>query len=278
MTITTVNQLKDAMGVTQAPKQKQKDDVFSLIQKMVPQIKMALPSHVTAERLARVAMTEVRKNPKLGIADPASFMGALMQCAQLGLEPGGALGHAYLLPFDNRRLSKTEVQFIIGYKGMIDLARRSGQIISLTAHEVYENDDFDYEYGLSESLVHKPHKTNRGKNITHVYAVAKLHGGGVQFEVMSKEDVDLIKVTSKSAGKESSPWHTAYNEMAKKTVIRRLFKYLPMSIEIQRAVTLDERSDEGLSQADIMGDFSIIDHETGEILNAEQPADEDIPQ
>ncbi len=258
--------------------------------KVKAQLALALPKHLTAERLARIALTEIRKNPKLGKCDQASFLGSIMQCAQLGLEPGGALGHAYLLPFENKRKNIIEVQFIIGYRGMIDLARRSGQIISISAHTVHENDKFSYEFGLHEDLKHIPADGERGR-MTHVYAVARLKDDGVQFEVMSKLEVDKIRAQSKSG---SGPWSTHYDEMAKKTVIRRLFKYLPVSIEMTRAVIADEAADAGISQDNahvITGEFSVVDQpeedfgeipetvevvdtETGEVLNQEQPETE----
>ncbi len=211
------------------------------------QIGKALPKHISAERLGRIALTEVRKNPELGNCDHLSLFGAVLQCAQLGLEPGGALGHAYLLPFKNNRENRMDVQFIIGYRGMIDLARRSGQIMSLQSHVVYEGDKFEFAYGLDEKLEHIPSRdvSNRG-NIVAVYAVAKLQGGGYQIEVMWKEEVDLIKAKSK-AGK-FGPWIDHYEEMAKKTVIRRLFKYLPVSIELQKATSLDEQAESNVDQ------------------------------
>jgi recombination protein RecT len=159
---------------------------------VLEQIALALPSHITAERIARVALTEVRRNPKLAQCDPVSFLGALMQSAQLGLELGNNLGHAYLVPFFNKRAGYYEAQLIPGYRGLIDLARRSGQIVSISARVVYENDDFEYRYGLDEELWHKPARTNRGEMI-YAYAVAKLKDGGSQFEVMSREEIDEIK-------------------------------------------------------------------------------------
>lgn len=209
------------------------------------EISTALPAHIKPERLARIALTEFRKTPQLANCDPKSFLGAVIQCAQLGLEPGSGLGHAYLLPFKNNKANRTDVQFIIGYRGMIDLARRSGQIVSLQAHAVYEGDHFDFAYGLDERLEHVPTDdvANRG-GLKAVYAVAKLKGGGHQVEVMWKSEVDQIR--SQSKGGNSGPWQSHYEEMAKKTVIRRLFKYLPVSVEMQRATMLDEHADSGL--------------------------------
>lgn len=257
--------------------------------KIKAQMALALPKHVTADRLARIALTEVRKVPKLAQCDQTSFLGAIMQCAALGLEPGGALGHCYLVPFENRRANRVEVQFIIGYRGMLDLARRSGQIVSLEARAVYEKDHFEVELGLDSKIVHKPNwqAADRGK-LTFVYAVAKLKDGGVQFEVMSRAEIEHIRnnsqgykaaeATARKYNKDpSSPWHDHFEPMALKTVIRRLFKYLPVSIEIQRAVGLDEQAEAGLPQDNpltIEGDYTIQsgDDESGDALAEESGA------
>lgn len=227
------------------------------------EIQRALPKHMTADRMARIALTEFRKVPALMKCEPASLFGAVIQCAQLGLEPGGALGHAYLIPFENRKRGTTEVQFIVGYRGMIDLARRSGQIVSLEAHPVYEGDTFECELGLDSKLRHIPdwQNPNRTKDekLQFVYAVAKLKDGGTQFEVMSRAEVDGIRGRSRAAS--AGPWVTDYAAMALKTVIRRLFKYLPVSIEMQQAVGLDEQAEAGISQdngAVIDTSFSVV--------------------
>lgn len=215
------------------------------------ELSLALPKHMTPDRMARIALTEFRKTPKLAQCEPKSFLGAVIQCAQLGLEPGNSLGHAYILPFDRRekvngqwQTVATDAQLIIGYRGMIDLARRSGQIMSLQAHAVYEGDDFDFAYGLDERLSHVPTSdmSTRGELIA-VYAVAKLVGGGHQIEVMWRSEVEQIQAQSKAGN--NGPWKTHFEEMAKKTVIRRLFKYLPVSVEIQRATMLDENAESG---------------------------------
>lgn len=224
------------------------------------QMALAMPRHMTADRLMRIALTEVRKVPALGKCNVQSFMGAIMQCAQLGIEPGAALGHAYLLPFGNGKASDglANCQLIIGYRGMIDLARRSGQIVSLNARSVHANDTFSYAYGLDETLEHIPATGDRG-DLTHVYAVAKLKGGGIQFEVMSKADVLKVKASSKAGN--NGPWVSHFDEMAKKTVIRRLFKYLPVSIEMTQAVVLDEKADAGIDQDNasaLTGEYSYI--------------------
>lgn len=240
------------------------------------QIKAALPRHLSAERMARIATTEMRKVPKLGQCDPMSFLGAVIQCAQLGLEPGNALGHAYILPFDKRekingqwKTVRTEAQVIIGYRGMIDLARRSGQIVSIDARAVYDGDKFECVLGLDAKVDHVPDWQNPNRadasKLRFVYAVAKLKDGGVQFDVMSRSEVEGIRARSKSA--DNGPWVTDFAAMAIKTVVRRLFKFLPVSIEMQTAVGLDEMAEHGLSQqnaAVIDGDFAFADDEVDE--------------
>lgn len=207
------------------------------------QLAIAVPKAMNAERLVRIVLTECRKVPGLRQTTPDSFLGAVLQCAQLGLEPGSALGHCYLLPYWNSKEGVKNCQLIIGYRGMIDLARRSGQIVSICAYTVHEKDHFEWRLGLDPDIQHVPSpEADRGK-MTYVYAVAKLKGGGVQFEVMSRAEVEKVRKQSKAGS--SGPWVTHFDEMAKKTVIRRLFKYLPVSIEAARAVEVDERADRG---------------------------------
>lgn len=214
------------------------------------QMALAMPKSMTPDRLTRIVMTECRKTPALLKCAPESFYGAVLQCAALGLEPGSALGHCYLLPFGNGKdkQGRPNAQLIIGYRGMIDLARRSGQIVSLQAYCVHEQDTFNYKLGLDPDIEHIPASVaDRGK-VTHVYAVAKLKGDGVQFEVMSRAEIEKVRTSSKAGN--SGPWSSHWEEMAKKTVIRRLFKYLPVSIEAVRAVEIDEKTDRGEATTD----------------------------
>lgn len=166
------------------------------------QMALALPKSMTAERLTRIVMTECRKVPALMQCNQESFFGAVLQCAQLGLEPGSALGHCYLLPFGNgkSRDGRPNCQLIIGYRGMIDFARRSGQIVSINAYCVHEADEFEYELGLHPDIHHRPSPLAERGPVTYVYAVAVLKGGGVQFEVMSRAEIEAVRLQSK-AGK-----------------------------------------------------------------------------
>lgn len=220
------------------------------------QILTALPKHLTADRFARIAMTEVRKNPKLGECDPMSFLGAVIQCAQLGLEPGSGLGHAYLIPFWNSRAKVSEVQFIPGYRGLIDLARRSGQIESITARVVHANDQFRYQYGDDERIEHMPYEgaDEDAGPITHVYAIARLKGGGIQREVMTRTQIERTRGRSKN---NNPVWDTDFDEMARKTVVRRICKYLPLSPEMARAIEADDASAKG----DTQENWNVLDAE-----------------
>lgn len=282
----TVQALKQA--VSNAPAVKEKPtNIHGFLETYKGEIAKALPKHMTADRMARIALTEFRKTPALMKCDPATLFGAVIQCSQLGLEPGGSMGHAYLIPFENKKRGTTDVQFIIGYRGMLDLARRSGQIVSISARDVCANDKFSYRYGLDETIEHVPAEGQRGE-LTHVYAVAKLKDGGVQLEVLTRAQIEEIRNASqgyKTAvrfNRTDSPWIAHFTEMARKTAIRRLFKYLPVSIEIQRAVTLDEAGEGGISQDNgyvIEGVSSqieneqeaTVDTETGEIQQPKQP-------
>lgn len=224
------------------------------------QMALALPKTMTVDRLTRIVMTECRKTPQLLKCNRESFLGSVLQCAQLGLEPGSALGHCYLLPFGNGKAKDglPNCQLIIGYRGMIDLARRSGQIKSISAYCVHEADDFHYELGLHPDIHHIPAATADRGPVTYVYAVAQLKDGGVQFEVMSRGEIEEVRASSKAGT--SGPWSTHWSEMAKKTVIRRLFKYLPVSIDTVRAIEVDEKSERGeaVTQADFI-DATYVD-------------------
>lgn len=216
-----------------------------LIDRMKPEIARALPRHMDPDRLARIATTVMRQTPKLGEANPASFLGALMTCAQLGLEPG-PLGHAYLVPFKNHRRDCknrrscdciVEVTFIPGYRGLVDLARRSGQVSNVHARVVRVGDEFSYAFGLDPKLEHRP--TGSSGDVTHAYAVLKLKDASADFDVMDLAEVVAIRKRSKAS--DDGPWVTDFPEMAKKTALRRLLKTAPMSVEFQQAVAQDER-------------------------------------
>ncbi|MCL1986875.1 MAG: recombinase RecT [Firmicutes bacterium] len=193
---------------------------------------------IDGERFVRMCLTALSKTPKLGECTVPSFLGAVMTSAQLGLEPNTPLGQAYLIPYKNKGIM--ECQFQVGYKGLIELVYRSGQILSIQSQIVYENDEFSYSYGIDETLSHKPTLSNRGNPIA-VYAIFKTKDGGRGFDVMSIEDIRThAKKYSQSHNSSYSPWSNNFEEMAKKTVLKKVLKYAPIRTEYTAAVSVDE--------------------------------------
>lgn len=238
--------------------------VRAALERMKPQLAMALPRHLTADRLLRVAMTAVQNTPNLLECDRTSLYGAIMTCAQLGLEPDGVLGQAYLVPFKGR------VQFIPGYRGLITLARNSGDVSSIAAHEVRENDRFKFNFASGDPPRHSfDLKQDRG-DIIAFYAVAKFKDGSFYWDMMTLAEVEEIRdksqgwMSAKRFNKEAdSPWGANFVEMGKKTVIRRISKYLPMSV--QKAAALADSYDTGQHTAlDTHGEI-VIEGESHEV-------------
>lgn len=216
--------------------------IRDLVSQSQDEFRRALPRHLDPDRFLRIALTAIRQTPKLLDCTPQSLVAALMQSAQLGLEPDGILGHAYLIPYRDNKKGTTEAQFQVGYKGLISLARRSGEVQSFQAQVVYENDKFDFAFGIDERLEHIPAGGDRGEMVA-AYAIVKFKDGGHAFDVMFREDIEKVKRSSKAA--DSGPWKTHEPEMWRKTVAKRLCKYLPLSVELQRAASLDEHNDLG---------------------------------
>ncbi len=207
------------------------------------EIARAIPRHMNADRLARIALTEFRKNPKLADCAPKSVFAAIIIASQLGLEPG-LLGQAYLIPF------KSECQLIPGYQGLIDLVRRTGKVKRIEAHVVREGDKFTYKTGLVTVLEHEPNFDGVEGPLILAYAVAEFTDGGYHVEVMSKHQIETIRDNSqgyKSAiqYKKDHPWISNTDEMWRKTLIRRICKYLPKSAELVTAIGLDDAAGNG---------------------------------
>lgn len=216
----------------------EKKTMQAYIKAMAPAIQKALPSVITPERFTRMVLSALSATPKLAECSPQSFLAAMMTAAQLGVEPNTALGQAYLLPYRNH--GNMECQFQLGYKGLIDLAYRSGEVSVIQAHTVYENDVFEYELGMDPKLRHVPAKADRGEAVAY-YAMFKTKDGGYGFEVMSVDDVQRhAQRYSKSYGSGSSPWRSNFDEMAKKTVLKRALKYAPLKSDFVRGVAQDE--------------------------------------
>jgi len=207
-----------------------------------PRIQAVIGNNLSPERLYQLCISTINREPKLAECSVESVLGCFMKCSALGLEPSNVdgLGRAYILPFGNKNLrGQKEATLIVGYKGMIDLARRSGEIKDISARAVYENDEFSYSYGLNEHLNHVP-AAKQSKDLTHVYLVAHFKDGGHYINVMTKEQVDQVRNRSKAGTK--GPWVSDYEAMAKKTVVRRSFPYLPVSVQAQEAASVDEQT------------------------------------
>lgn len=239
--------------------------IVAQIKQMEGAVKRALPSVMTPERFTRIAVSALSTTPKLAECHPMTFIGAMMTAAQLGLEPNTPLGQAYLIPFWNGKSRRLECQFQLGYKGMIDLAYRSGQISSIQAHVVYENDTFEYSFGLEPVLKHTPAMKDRGEPVA-VYAVFKTKDDGFGYEVMSWADV-MAHAQKFSKSFDNGPWQTNTEEMAKKTVLKKVLKYAPLSSEFVKGTVADGTVKDQL--AEDMTDIPslIIDAETGEVTD-----------
>ncbi len=240
------------------------DTVKQYLSKNIKQIEAALPKHMTPDRMARIALTEIRQNPKLQEANPLSFFGAIIKCSQLGLEPGF---DCHLVPF------KQEVQVIPGYKGLSKLVRNTGEVKSITAHVVYENDTYDVSLGCDENITHKPMLSGpRGEKL-FAYAVATFKDGAKQIEPMTREEIELAREHSMpyknyeanpnwpdGNPKDPPAWITDEAEMWRKTVIIRACKRLPQSAELKESIAMEYQAERGESQnlTDIFGE-DVID-------------------
>jgi len=242
--------------------------IKDLIVSMEGQIAKALPSVLTPERFTRMVLTALSTNQKLRECTPQSFLGAMMQAAQLGVEPNTPLGQAYLIPYKNKGI--LECQFQLGYKGLIDLAYRSGEVKDIQAHEVHENDTFEYELGLEPKLKHIPAMKNRGAVIMY-YAIFHTKDGGYGFNVMSVDDIqEHARKYSKAYGSSFSPWKSNFDEMAKKTVLKRCLKYAPIKTEFARNISADETIKTTIA-TDMAEQADETDYIDAEVIEKEEP-------
>jgi recombination protein RecT len=206
----------------------------------MPRLMAVAGKEMNEERLFQLGISAYNKTPHLAECQPATILGCLMQAVTLGFEPSAVdgLGNCYIIPRKNKKTGVYEATFMLGYRGMVALAAKSG--INIEARIVHANDFFEYEYGLEPRLAHRPTTGEPGAFIA-TYAVATLPGGYKTFDVMTVADVERVKSRSNAGGK-FSPWETDYEEMARKTVIRRMFKTLPINREVAKAAANDECS------------------------------------
>ncbi len=256
------------------------------IQSMESQFALAMPKGLEAAQLVRDALTSLKQTPKLAEATPQSVLGALMTCAQLGLRPG-VLGQAWVLPYWDSKSRGFVAQLIVGYKGFVELAYRSGQIATIIARTVYEGDVFDVEYGLDEKLVHKPAMSGaRSKPIAH-YAMVKLANGGRSFWVMTEDEMQAWKkryAPTNKAGTVVGPWVSDYEAMARKTCLLRLAAWLPKATELAYAIEVDNGVRTTLDpKADVVEAThhyaEQVNTETGELTDTAEvpPSDPEVP-
>ena len=260
-----------------AKKAEKPKSVKDLIEIRMPEIQKVLPSVISPQQFLRLTLNAIQSTPHLMECTMPSFYGAVMQCAQLGLKPN-VNGEAYLIPFKNNKKGGVyECQFIVGYKGLMLLARRSGEVANIDAQTVYENDEFDLSYGFEPTLVHKPYlKGERGKPIGF-YAALILKDGGKTAYYMTVEDAKAYgKRYSKTYS--AGPWQTDFEAMAKKSCLRQVLKYAPMSTDVDRAVDTDEKVLKFETNASVDEGMVEIEEEEPtpeEIAEAAVAADED---
>lgn len=252
-----------AANTAMQQRKKEPQSIKDYIMAMKSGIAAALPSVMTPERFTRIALSAVSNNPKLAACTPDSFLGAMMTAAQLGLEPNTPLGQAYLIPYGGK------CQFQIGYMGLLDLAWRSGEIADIQAEVVYQHDLWEYELGLNPKLRHVPADGERGDPVRY-YAVIRTKDGGSISAVMSVADIRAhAKKFSQSFG--NGPWQTNFDEMAKKTVLKRALKYAPLKSDFVRGVQQDEtiksHIDKDMSEVPVDTEELVIDTDTGEVLS-----------
>lgn len=221
------------------------DRVYTLrdeLHRVHGQIAALVPRHLTPDRMLSVAMTAITRTPLLLECTTVSIMRAIATGAQLGLDVSGIGGQGHLVPFRNKQ-GRYEAQFIAGYQGLIDLARRSQAVVAIRAREVYEKDHFNYSEGMFQLLEHKPYMGDDPGKLMGAYAVAHLAAGFAQAEVMSETQLNAVQVSSRAG--EKGPWKTHKAQMWRKTAIRRLCKLLPQNPDLARAIQLEDRAEAG---------------------------------
>lgn len=231
MALVVTEPLSTALGHVAQPAQAR--TIFDLLDRNAPDIQKKLPPGIEWDWFEGTVRNELRRTPKLLECDPYSLAGAVVQAIALGLIPG-ALGHVYLVPYAK------EVQFILGYKGMIELAFRSGRLKDIATGIVYEGDEFAFRKGTRPFLDHTPSGPQGERDFTHVYAIARLKTGGTEFEVLFPEEIEKAVKQSPTGKKGIGPWVEHREPMIRKTAVRRLSPVLPQWPLFAQALARDE--------------------------------------
>jgi len=226
MSTKTTEKLKAQLATQDVPKALTLDD---RLKAQRVEIERALPNNLDADRFARIVLTTVKATPGLRKCSQSSILAGCMLAAQLGLEPG-PLGLSYLVPYGK------EAQLQIGYKGIIQLARRSGEIKDIQARTVFANDFFEHEYGMNPKLIHRPNHDEQSEPRLY-YMVARFKGGGEYVMVAPPWKIEEHRKRSKASN--NGPWQTDYEAMAWKTLIHMSKPWLPLSVEANNALALD---------------------------------------
>jgi len=255
------------------------------LRKVIPNFADALPvtarKFLTPERVVQVSCTAIAKSPLLLECSPMSIMKSVMDCVQVGLEPGGPLGHAYLVPFYNKKVGGKEATPIVGYKGHIQLAARSGLFKGTpTVNLVYDDDDFHLDLGSCKPPKHKfdlRKSIEQRGDVLGGYCVASFKDGGYHVEWMSIDQINKIMNASLKKTKGYGPWKTDTAQMQRKTVLRRASNYWPMSSDQAQAFDMDTRADTGEQRDESLaygGDFlAVMDEVAAEVSVEESPQD-----
>ena len=260
------NNVSETQVATREKKDTRQMTVAEMFESLAPQIAKAAPSHITAERLQRIFLTAMRQNPKLMKCDRLSLMGSIMLAAQLGLEPNTPLGQCYLIPYGD------QAQFQLGYKGLIELAYRSGHFKRISAEKVDSADKFSYELGTDAFIKHIPADEPSGE-IVKYYAVYELANGGKDFKIWSREKAHKHgKRYSKSFSKPDSPWQTSFDSMAMKSVVIDLLRLAPKSAESPLAQAVAH--DNGMPRADIQGEDIALSVDFDEVRGKDEESTE----
>jgi recombination protein RecT len=246
-------------NIVPAEKESPRGSLLAVLEKQEGAIIASLPKHLPAERMLRIGRTAISKTPALWECSPQSVIASIVEASQLGLEPNGPLGEAALVPFKNWRTKGKECQLMVQYRGYIELAERSGKVEFVDAQVVYEGDQFEFEYGSEQKLRHVPAFSRPASaGVVCVYGIVKFKTGASKFVVLSPAEVEEIRSCSRAA--DGDAWKKWWGEMAKKTALRRLFKYVPLSSEMKRATLIDDSTDAGVrpgqSQTKTVGQFS----------------------
>lgn len=259
----SAGQALKAVATDAAPTKATQNPAVEALNKALSGIGQVLPAHITKERMAKLCLGMMRTNAKLAQAarrNPASFVNSIMHASKLGLEPGI---DAHLVPYENKRQGTVEIQCIPDYRGLLKLARNSGDITSVSVQIVYEHDHFELSLGLVETLTHKPKLDGPRGDPVLVYGVARFKDGSHHVEWMSVHDINTIRDGSRGYQnavryKSDNPWISSWEEMARKTLVRRMCKYLPRSIELQNAERLIDAGDKGVP-AHFEGEFVVVE-------------------